>query len=75
MITISLAPNETWRDALARLLPSASRRLDDAMGPVTDDERAACLALFDALVGGGTDAAEAATQATYRSCIPAAVNV
>ena len=75
MITLSLAAGETWRDALIRLLPAATRHISDALGPITDDERVACVGLFDALVGDGVAPRDAAIIATYRSAIPAVIDV
>lgn len=75
MITLSLAAGETWRDALIRLLPSATRHINDALGPLTDNQRAACVDLFDSLVGDGIGSRDAVIIATYRSAIPAVTDV
>ncbi len=62
-------PGETWRDALARALPLCHRVDGDASGPLTDAQRAACLAAFDA-AGAPDDRGEAA-QVAYAHMIPA----
>ena len=72
-MTIARQDGEMWRDALVRSLPSAARIADDALGSITDDERAACLSAFDALVASGMDEREAVIVATFRAYFPALV--
>jgi hypothetical protein len=62
-------PGEPWRDALVRVLPLCRRADGDASGPLTEAQREACLAAFDAQ--GSPDDREAAASAAYGQMIPA----